>query len=67
MRIPIYKLWSHEAYGPCITDNPIGMCPAEMPVDFASPEIVVTYLGYMQVNLQRFYSASVLGKGGGVH
>ena len=49
MRIPSYKLWSHEAYGPCVSDDPTGMSPAEMPYDFASPEIVVTYLGYMRV------------------
>ena len=37
------KLWSHEAYGHCVSEDSTGICPAGMPYDFVSPEIVVIY------------------------
>ena len=33
----------------CVSDDPTGMCPAEMSYDFASPEVVVKHLGYIRV------------------
>ena len=43
MRIPACKLWSHKAYGRCVSEDSTGICPAGMPYDFASSDIVVIY------------------------
>lgn len=60
MRRPAYKLWSHEAYSRCVSEDPTGMYPEGMPCDFASPEIVVIYMLHAG-GIQGFYGSSVCG------
>ena len=58
MRIPTCTLWSHEAYGHCVSENSTGICPAGMPYDIASPEIVVIYRLHAG-GLQGFFVSTV--------
>ena len=60
MRIPACKLWSHEAYGRCVSEDSTGICPAEMPYDFASSDIVVIYRLHAG-GLQSFFVSAVCG------
>ena len=60
MKIPTCKLWSHEAYWRCVSEDSTGICPTGMPYGFTCPEIVVIYRLHAG-GLQGFFVSTVCG------